>query len=227
MQILRCEPGTVLIDTPNIRAEVTELPPGGGYDKHRHPGSDEMYLFLSGEGKIVSDAVEHPFVGPMQAYIPAGTVYSLTNTGSSPLRLVWALVPNESSHPAPATESGPVWVTPCASGQRFPVSPRIRGGMLEFEPGFECAYHSHDGAEEIFLFLRGKCQITVEEEVADVDAGEIVIVPAEHKHKLKALGDEPLLMWLTVTPNHAPTHTFYQQRDDGTWERITPRAVSM
>ncbi|MBI4551398.1 MAG: cupin domain-containing protein [Candidatus Latescibacteria bacterium] len=226
MQILRCEPGVVLIDTPTIRSEVAELPPGGGYGQHRHPGSDEMYIFLSGEGKVVADGVEHPFTGPMQAYIPAGTSYALVNTGKAPLRLIWALAPNESTHPAPTATSGPVWITECVSGQRFPASPRVRGGMLEFEPGFECSYHSHDGADEIFLFLRGQCRITVEEEAADVGVGEVVIVPAEHKHKLMALGDEPLRMWLTVTPNHEPTHTHYEQRADGTWARITPRAGS-
>lgn len=226
MQILRCEPGTVLIDTPTIRSAVAELPPGGGYEEHSHPGSDEVYIFLSGEGKIVVNSTEHPFAGPMQAYIPAGTAYALKNTGKTPLRLIWALAPNESTHPAPAAGPGPMWMTECVSGQRFPASSRIRGGMLEFEPGLECFYHSHDGADEVFLFLRGQCRITVEDEVADVGVGEIVIVPAEHKHKLKALGDEPLLMWLTVTPNHEPTHTAYQQRDDGTWERTTPRAMT-
>ena len=74
-----------------------------------------------------------------------------------------------------------------------------------------------------FFFREGQCRITVEGEVEDVGVGDIVVVPAEHKHKLRS-GPDPLLMWLTVTPNLKPSHTFYEEQPDGSWKRVTPRA---
>ncbi|MDP6667644.1 MAG: hypothetical protein QF357_09645, partial [Dehalococcoidia bacterium] len=53
--------------------------------------------------------------------------------------------------------------------------------------------------------------------------GEVLYVPAEQKHELANVGEGRLEVWLTVTPNVTPTHTFYEERADGTWERITPR----
>jgi mannose-6-phosphate isomerase-like protein (cupin superfamily) len=78
----------------------------------------------------------------------------------------------------------------------------------------ECEVHSHQDAAEVFLFLAGQCEITVESETRVVSAGCTVYVGPDEKHKLKVFGDEPLLMFLAVMPNHQPTHTFY--RPDGT-----------
>lgn len=222
MHIVKFIPGTPLLDTPHIKARVDGLAPGETYAEHGYPGSDEMLYFSNGAGVIEGNGETHPFTGPMQAYIPAGTSYTVRNTGDAPIRLIWAQAPNASARP-PAGPGGPVWVSTCHGHERFPQSPHVRGGMLTFKPGFECAYHSHDDAEEIFLFTRGECRITVEDEATDVGVDDIVLVPAEHKHKLRS-GREPLLMWLTVTPNHEPTHTHYEQQPDGSWKRITPRA---
>ena len=54
-----------------------------------------------------------------------------------------------------------------------------------------------------------------------VEPGDVVVTPAERKHKLRSF-DDPLVMLLTVTPNQVPSHTFYQQLADGRWERTTP-----
>jgi mannose-6-phosphate isomerase-like protein (cupin superfamily) len=227
MQILKPTPGTAIADLPTIRCAMAELAPDGGYALHSHPGSDEVYLFLEGSGEITAPECKQiePFTAPMQAYIPAGTAYALKNTGAQPLKLIWALTPKETPEmrnlPAP-DEQAPVVMLGTENGERFPQSEKIRGGMLTFEPNIECAYHSHDGADEVFLFLSGAGEINEEGEVARVGPGDIVVTPAEHKHKIKSF-DDPLVMWLTVTPNRVPSHTHYKQLDDGTWERVTPR----
>lgn len=222
MQIVKFKPGAALLDTPNIKARVDELAPGATYTEQGYPGSDEMFYFSGGSGVVEAGGETHPFSDGMQAYIPAGTSYRLTNTGNTPVRLIWAQSPNAAASPPPGA-GGPLWVVKGTSNERFPASPHVRGGMLAFPPDFECDYHSHDDAEEIFLFLKGQCRIDVEGEVEDVGVDDIVIVPAEHKHKLKS-GSDPLLMWLTVTPNLKPSHTFYKVQPDGSYLRITPRA---
>ena len=227
MHFLRPEPGTVIVHTPTVKYGITELAPDGGWALHNHPASDEVYLFMSGECEIVAPGAEQVerFTAPMQAYIPAGTSYSLKSVGTQPLKVVWTLAPSETPEmrklPAP-TEQVPVVMLGTKDGERFPDSKKIRGGMLTFQPNIECDYHSHDGADEVFLFLSGTGDVTEEGEVFRVGPGDVVVTPAEHKHKIKSF-DEPLVMWLTVTPNRVPSHTHYRQLDDGTWERITPR----
>ncbi len=85
----------------------------------------------------------------------------------------------------------------------------MRGGYARWEPGFECDYHCHEGADEVFVFLAGQCEITVEGETRVCGAGETVYTRAGQRHKLKAVGDQPLEMFMVVAPNHSPTHTMY------------------
>src|SRR3712207_5895240 len=85
----------------------------------------------------------------------------------------------------------------------------MRGGYARWEPGFECDYHCHEGADEVFVFLSGRCEITVEGETRVCGAGETVYTRAGQRHKLKAVGDAPLEMFMVVAPNHSPTHTIY------------------
>lgn len=112
---------------------------------------------------------------------------------------------------APGTEKRGVW------------NGYLRGGYATWQPGQDCEVHSHTDAAEIFVFLKGSCEITVEGETRVVSAGCTVYVGPGEKHRLKTVGDEPMEMFLAVMPNHAPTHTFY--RADGTpvdWNRPAP-----
>ncbi len=218
MQFLKPKPGTVIADLPTVRCAMAALAPGSGYPQHRHPASDEVYLFLEGQGEIMEMDCQQvePFDAPMQAMIPAGTPYALKNTGTQPLKLIWALAPNETPEMRNQPflgEIGRVVMLGTENGERFPKSEKIRGGMLTFQPNTQSAYHSHDGADEVFVFLSGYGEVTEEGEVVRVGPGDVVVTLAERKHKIRSF-DEPLVMWLTVTPNCVPSHTFYKQADE-------------
>lgn len=112
---------------------------------------------------------------------------------------------------APGTDKAGVW------------NDYLRAGYGTWQPGQECEDHSHQDAAEIFVFLSGACEFTVKEETRVVSAGSTVYVGPGEKHKLKAVGDRPMDVFMAVMPNHSPTHTFY--RDDGTpvhWDRPAP-----
>jgi mannose-6-phosphate isomerase-like protein (cupin superfamily) len=99
----------------------------------------------------------------------------------------------------------------------------MRAGYATWPVGFECDYHSHEDAAETFTFVSGACEITIEGEIFWVEAGQTVYVGPGVRHKLKAIGDEPMSMFMVVAPNHSPTHTFYD--DSGVpvgRERPTP-----
>lgn len=99
----------------------------------------------------------------------------------------------------------------------------LRAGYSTWEPGQECEVHSHQDAAEIFMFLAGECEFTTEEETRRIEAGCTVFVGPDEKHKLRAVGNRPLEIFMAVMPNHSPTHTFY--RADGSpvyWNRPAP-----
>jgi quercetin dioxygenase-like cupin family protein len=96
----------------------------------------------------------------------------------------------------------------------------VRGGVLKFAPGFAADRHYHERADEIFWFFEGTCHITTADEDVLLPAGSIVYTPADEWHIIANDSGTPLRMFLAVTPNVVPSHTFYNP--DG-----TPYARSM
>ena len=73
---------------------------GGALPVHRHDKTEEFAYFLSGEGVAVfRDAdgteTEHRVAPGYVWYNPPGQWHAVRNTGSTPLALVFATVPNE------------------------------------------------------------------------------------------------------------------------------------
>jgi mannose-6-phosphate isomerase-like protein (cupin superfamily) len=97
----------------------------------------------------------------------------------------------------------------------------IRADFAIWPVGQDCPVHFHEDAVEIFIFLDGQCEMTVGDEVQTVGAGQAVYVGPGEPHKLKAIGDRPLKMFLFVSPNHHPTHTFVEA-DGSTREHDRP-----
>ncbi len=91
---------------------------------------------------------------------------------------------------------------------------RLRGGYATWPVGMECDVHAHWEAGEFFTFLEGACAFSSDEGTRLLPAGHTVYVGPDERHKLKSVGDVPLVMFLAVSPNHSPTHTFYAP--DGT-----------
>jgi len=159
-----------------------------------------------------------------QVCVPAGTAFQLENTGNQLLRFLQTTAPNVlPANPTPLPQSQePALVCPWPGDKGLPRNERQRSGVLAFQPNFECDYHSHDRAEEVFFFFEGEGDVTVEGQVFRAKPGDAVVTPADAKHKFKTY-DKNLGMWLMVAPNLVPSHTFYQQLVDGTWERLPPR----
>lgn len=73
---------------------------GGALPVHRHEGTEEFAYFISGEGVAVlvdENGLESevPVATGYVWYNPPGQWHAIRNTGSTPLSLVFATVPNE------------------------------------------------------------------------------------------------------------------------------------
>ena len=98
---------------------------------------------------------------------------------------------------------------PLATGGKGVYTDYYRTGILTFAPGFAAEKHFHQDADEIFWFFQGACRVTTPDGAASAPAGTIVLTPAGEWHIIENVGDEPLLMFLTVTPNIIPHHTYF------------------
>ena len=87
------------------------------------------------------------------------------------------------------------------------VSSQMRSRFLRMEPGQQADLHSHDLGHEIFLILQGEARFEISGEVADLGPGQACFALAHEPHRVSVIGDEPMTMYLSVTPHVQPTHT--------------------
>lgn len=101
------------------------------------------------------------------------------------------------------------------------VTPQIRSRFLRMDVGQFNASHTHDLGHEIFLILQGQAEFTVAGKKAVLGPGQLCIALTDEPHTVENVGDEPVIMYLSVTPHVQPTHTMWN--DDGT--KKPPRFV--
>jgi quercetin dioxygenase-like cupin family protein len=87
------------------------------------------------------------------------------------------------------------------------VTPHIRARFLRIAPGEVHAMHSHDLGHEIFFVLQGHLHFSIDGDEQTVGPGQLCFALANQIHQVRNEGDEPVLMYLSVTPHIQPTHT--------------------
>jgi len=74
---------------------------GGALPAHKHEKTEEIAYIISGEGLAINYVNEEIIEIPIKAgyvwYNPPAVWHSVKNTGDEPLRLVFAVIPNEKS----------------------------------------------------------------------------------------------------------------------------------
>tara|TARA_B100000700_G_scaffold287831_1_gene343843 strand:+ start:228 stop:854 length:627 start_codon:yes stop_codon:yes gene_type:complete len=88
------------------------------------------------------------------------------------------------------------------------ITPEMRSRILRMEPGqgFN-ARHSHDLGHEVFLILQGIAEFEIEGTIQQVKPGQLCFALTDEAHSVRVIGDEPVIMYLSVTPHILPTHT--------------------
>jgi mannose-6-phosphate isomerase-like protein (cupin superfamily) len=76
------------------------------------------------------------------------------------------------------------------------------------EPGGETAEHYHPQAEEIYYFVSGRGEMRLgEDDVAEIAAGDCVVIPPGTPHKLWNTGAEPLVLLCSCAPAYSHDDT--------------------
>jgi mannose-6-phosphate isomerase-like protein (cupin superfamily) len=89
------------------------------------------------------------------------------------------------------------------------VQPQIRSRFRRVELGPVPQYHSHDLGGETFVVMEGQIEFTVAGEHVVCGPGQAIYVPPRTTHAVRAVGDKPGVIYLSVSPHVEPTHTFY------------------
>jgi mannose-6-phosphate isomerase-like protein (cupin superfamily) len=75
-------------------------------------------------------------------------------------------------------------------------------------PGASTQEHYHAKTEEIYFFTAGCGRMRIEEEMAEVKAGDAIAIPPGRKHKLWNTGDGPLTLLCCCAPCYEHSDTF-------------------
>jgi len=96
------------------------------------------------------------------------------------------------------------------------VTPQIRARFCYLEPGSGSldSWHTHDLGHEIFIILSGRVEFKINGEVKELGPGQMCYARLDEPHAVRVIGDEPVHMYLSVTPHIQPTHTFYDDADE-------------
>src|SRR5438105_3246188 len=78
---------------------------------------------------------------------------------------------------------------------------------MRFQPGEVAHGHTHDLGHEMFVVLAGQAEFTIAGESGLVGPGQICVARAGQWHEIRIVGDEPMTLYLSVTPHIEPTHT--------------------
>jgi len=99
------------------------------------------------------------------------------------------------------------------------VQPQIRSRFRRVELGPVPPVHSHDLGGETFLVMDGQIEFTVANEHVFCQPGQSIFVPPRTTHAVRAVGEQPGVIYLSVSPHVEPTHTSY----DATGQQWPPR----
>lgn len=103
------------------------------------------------------------------------------------------------------------------------VTPEIRARIMRMEPGDEFnSRHSHDLGHEVFLILQGKMEFEIDGETQILEPGQLCFALRDQPHAVRVIGDEPVILYLSVTPHILPTHTGRTQEGEAKPIQFSP-----
>src|SRR5262249_9670860 len=91
------------------------------------------------------------------------------------------------------------------------ITPEIRARVMRFEPHQPGSGHTHDVGHEIVLVLEGQAALPADGSTAVLGPGQACVARAGQWHEVRAVGDAPMTLYLSVTPHVEPTHTLWDR----------------
>lgn len=185
---------------------AVEVAPGGGSDSPEpDSGAQAALLVASGQMRLTIDGASHDLQAGGYAYIPAGSVWSLTNPGNMPLQFHWV---RKRYEPAPevgapiafvtADQDMPVnWMpdTDKWGTTRFVDPADLRHDMhvniVTFQPGGLIPFAETHVMEHGLYVLQGTARYLLNTDWVEVGPGDFMWLRAFCPQACVATGTEP------------------------------------
>jgi mannose-6-phosphate isomerase-like protein (cupin superfamily) len=90
-------------------------------------------------------------------------------------------------------------------------------GVMHYKKGAASPLHLHKNCEHFYFIISGKATVESDEGIRPVGPGDLIFIPAEEKHRLRAT--EPLFYFEFQAPNRFKTTILEGTDDDLCWER--------
>ena len=90
-------------------------------------------------------------------------------------------------------------------------------GVMHYKQGAASPLHFHKNCEHFYFIIRGEATVESDEGVRPVGPGDMIFIPAEEKHRLRA--KTPLFYFEWQAPNRFKTTILEGTGDDLRWER--------
>ncbi len=90
-------------------------------------------------------------------------------------------------------------------------------GIMHYKKGAASPYHFHANCEHFYFIMEGKGTVESPEGIRPVGPGDMIFIPAEEKHRLRAT--EPLFYFEWQAPNRFKTTILDGTDDDLRCER--------
>lgn len=88
----------VLENGEHTQVVIMSIPPGTDIGMETHPDNDQVLYLVAGEGKVILNSVEAPYLTGDLVLVPAGTEHNFVNTGTTDLKIITTYSPPH--HPA-------------------------------------------------------------------------------------------------------------------------------
>ncbi len=75
---------------------------------------------------------------------------------------------------------------------------------VRMKKGFETETHAHNNEEQIFIVLKGKGELTIEDETKEIEGGMAVYIPRKAQHRILAVSDELVYIYISIWPEKKP-----------------------
>jgi mannose-6-phosphate isomerase-like protein (cupin superfamily) len=95
-------------------------------------------------------------------------------------------------------------------------------GVMHYAANGSSPYHFHVNCEHFYFIMEGKGTVETPEGIRDVNPGDLVFIPAEAKHRLRAAG-VPLFYFEFQAPNRFVTTILDGTPEDLKWNRVDGR----
>jgi len=107
------------------------------------------------------------------------------------------------------------------------VTPQIRARFERIEVGQSSGVmrsrgHTHDLGHEVFLVMQGCIEFQIGDQRQVLEPGQLCVALTDEPHITRNVGDEPAVLYLSVTPHIQPTHTDWLDDETKAAPRFRP-----